>query len=91
MLVFFGKFVTRVRGCSTEGLEGPLAGASEDRLGSWAPAAGWRLDPPQPPPPGRNHELALPSASAEPADRQEVGPQRSVSGVHRLGRSPACR
>lgn len=45
MLVFFGKFVTRVRGCSTEGLEGPLAGASEDRLGSWAPAAGWRLDP----------------------------------------------
>lgn len=38
MPVFFSKFVTRVPGCSTEGLEGPLTGASEDRLGSWAPA-----------------------------------------------------
>lgn len=57
VLVLFSKFVTRVCGCSTEGLEGPLAGASEDRLESWVP-----LDPaPASPPPSpvRNHVRAV--------------------------------
>lgn len=74
MLVLFSKFVSRVRGCSTEGLEGPLARASEFRLASWVQVGGLPLDP----------------TSASPPPYVTTCAPLSIGGARRSGPSKAC-